>query len=402
MLTIGIVAEYAPFHNGHALHIRRSRELAGEDSCVVCVMSGQFIQRGEPAVFDKHSRAEAALRCGADLVLELPLPFALASAERFAYGAVALLDSLGCVDYLSFGSESGELDELLETAELLARPELDAAMRRTLREGMSFAAARQQAAEALSGRPLELLRAPNNILALEYLKALRRLRSPIRPMTIRRVGAGHDAGEAKAGLPSASMLREKLRAGADIAPFVPPAAHAVYRRELEAGRGPVSILSLETAILARLRRMQAADFAALPDATEGLDRRLMHYAHTCATLQGLYDSVKTRRYAMARIKRMVLAAFLGMTAETCPARPPYARVLAVGERGMAVLKTASERIAVLTKPAGIRRLDAQAQALFALEALATDLYALAYPDAGSRIGGAEWRRSPFILSPGMV
>ena len=143
--------------------------------------------------------------------------------------------------------------------------------------------------------------------------------------------------------------------------------------------------------------MQAEDFAALPDATEGLGQRLMRYAHECATLNGLYDCVKTKRYAMARIKRMVLAAFLGITAETCPERPPYARVLAMGERGKALLKTASRQIDVITKPAGAKRLGAEARELFELEALATDLYALGYPDAGSRVGGEEWRRTPVIV-----
>ena len=221
--VIGIVAEYNPFHNGHSLHLEDARARLGEESGVVCVMSGDFVQRGEAAVYSKFARAEAAVRCGADLVLELPLPWALSSAEGFARGAVGLLGQIGVVTHLSFGSECGEIEPLRRVAEALLDPGIGADIRAEMQTGDSFAAARQRAVSKRVGALAELLEAPNNILAVEYLKALYDQRLSLRPMTVRRAGAGHDAaGEGR--LRSASELRSFLGAGRDIRPYVPARA----------------------------------------------------------------------------------------------------------------------------------------------------------------------------------
>ena len=396
MKIAGIVAEYNPFHNGHALHIAKTREMLGEDASIVCVMSGNFIQRGETAILEKHVRAAAALCGGADLVLELPCPWAVSSAERFAYGAMALLDSLGCVDNVSFGCECGDAGELREAAALLLDEAFGEFLRAELRRGGSFAAARQAALERMSGRSFELLEKPNNILAVEYIKALMRLSSTMEPLAILRHGAGHDEAVARGGLRSASAIRAVLAAGGNISGDVPRAAMALYSAAMAAGRGPVTMERAELSVLTRLRTMSETEFARLPDMSEGLHLRLMRAARNAGSLEELYESVKTKRYALARIRRAVLCAWLGISAADAAEAPPYARVLAANGRGRAVLKAAKKNIPVITKPALARRLDERGGALFELEARADDLYALCFAGTENRRGGQEWELSPVI------
>lgn len=396
MKIVGIVAEYNPFHKGHALHIAKTRELAGEDAAIVCVMSGNFIQRGEPAIFAKHTRAEAALYGGADLVLELPLPYVLSSAEGFAFGAMALLDSLGCVDYVSFGCESGKVEELKETAELLLRPDFGEALREELKQGVSFARARQRAVERLAGRSMGLMERPNNILAVEYIKALTMLGSDIEPMAIPRRGAGHDEAGEREGICSASAIRAKIRAGEDASAWMPREAAALFDIERESGFGPITMEGLEQSVLTRLRMMSQEDFARLPDMSEGLHLRLMRAAKSCGSLEELYEAVKTKRYALSRIRRAVVCAWLGVTAEDAKGRPPYIRVLAANDRGCRLLKTAKRNSTVITKPAAARKLDERGRRFFELEADATDLYVLGGQSAENRRGGMEWEVSPVI------
>lgn len=397
MSIAGIVAEYNPFHTGHLIHIERTRQAVGENAGIVCVMSGNFVQRGEPAVYEKHARALVALLSGADLVLELPVPYVLSSAEGFASGAVSLLDSLNCVDLISFGSESGDISELRETAELLLDPALDELVKSELSQGVSYARARHSAAEKLSSRKLEILKTPNNILAIEYIKALIRLGSKMEPWTFRRIGAGHDKKEAVSGTASASFLRERLRGGLDINGYIPEAAAIVFHEETVNGYAPVFIDALEAAMLSRLRSMSAEEYEKLPDASEGLGLRLMKHARKEAGLTAVLDKAKTKRYAYSRVRRMVMCAFLGISAEDRPARPPYARVLACNAKGREILKRADKSIPVITKPAEAKKLRADAKRLFELEASATDMYVLAYPDASKRTGGQEWTVGPEIV-----
>lgn len=392
----GIICEYNPLHRGHAAHLMGARAQAG-NAAVVCVMSGNFVQRGEPAMFHKHARARAAVLSGADLVLELPSPWALASAETFAFGGVALLDSLGVCSHLSFGSECGTVEPLRAAAELLRSGRAEEGIRAALGTGMSYAAARAAAVHSISPEAGDLLQGPNNILGVEYLKALAALNAEIQPVTVRRTGAGHDAGPTGEGPVSASFLRGLIRAG-DRSAFahIPSAARAVFLREVEEGRAPVTLACGEAAVLARLRTLYESDYEALPDATEGLDRRLMRFARTAPTVRAVIEGTKTRRYAESRIRRMLMCAFLGITAEDARSRPPYARVLAFNQTGREVLKRIARTsdFPVITKPAAARSLPEESRALFEKEARATDLYALFYPNTGERAGGGEWTRSP--------
>lgn len=398
MKTAGIVAEYNPFHKGHALHLSFTRAALGPETALVAVMSGDFVQRGEPAVFSRRVRAAAALRGGADLVLELPLPWALSSAEGFARGAVSILHRLGCVDALSFGSESGDGEALRRAAALLDSPALPPLLKEELADGLPFAAARQRALERLTGEDFAWFKSPNDLLAVEYIKALRRLNSPIEPLPIRRVGPEHDGAAAAGDLLSASALREKLLAGEEIAPFVPSGALALYREEIVAGRGPVGPATAETSVLTRLRTMEEADFAALPDMSEGLERRLFRAARRCGSVEELLAEVKTKRYALSRLRRAVCCAWLGLRAGDAAGEPPYARVLAANGRGREVLRAAKEQgsLPILTKPAAVRELDGRSRRLFELEARAADLYALCFTGAENRRGGREWEAGPLI------
>lgn len=383
METAGIVAEYNPFHRGHAWHIAETRRRLGGEAPVVCVMSGHWVQRGECALADKWLRAALALDRGADLVVELPTPWAMASAESFARGAVSLLAATGVVDVLSFGSETGELAPLEEAAAALDAPDYPERLRAALGRGLSFPAARQEAAGTAC------LSAPNNNLGVEYLRSLRALGSTIRPLTVPRQGVGHD-GPAAGGFASASELRRLLRAGRgeEAAPYLT----APWSGEL------ADMQHIERAVLARLRTMGEGDWAALPDGggAEGLPSRLAKAAREAVSLEDFYTRAKTRRYPHARLRRLALAAFLDLRAAERPAAPPYVRVLGLGGRGRALLRKMKDTcpLPVIVKPAQARELDGPARMLFESEARYTDLYGLCFP--APRPCGAEWIHSPVV------
>ncbi len=399
MEAVGVVAEYNPFHKGHALHLARSWAAAGEDAAVVCVMSGDFVQRGEAAIFDKAARAEAACRCGADLVVELPLPWAISSAEGFARGSVSLLGALGCTA-LSFGSESGDLEALEQVAYELVSPSLQARIREKLAadETLSYAAARQRVvADRLDGERAALLEKPNNILAVEYLKALYELHLELRPIAVRREGSAHD-GEGGA-LRSASELRKQLRAGKDLRGEVPDEAYEVYSRQLRLGKALSDQKTIETASLSRLRALDAKTFDNLPDARDGLGARLYHAARSEPTLNAVLAASGTKRYALSRIRRMLCCAVLGVTAEDASGLPPYARVLAATGRGCELLREAERRgaIPILSKSAAVKELSPESRRVFELGSRAHDFWVLGCPAVEERRGGGDYRSSPVIL-----
>ena len=402
MQAAGIIVEYNPLHSGHLRLLEAGRALLGQDTAMVCVMSGNFVQRGDFALLRKHTRARAAVESGADLVLELPLPWAVSSAEGFAAGGVQVLAATGQVDHLLLGSECGDAAALERVAAALLEPAFRDHLRRELPGAVRFAAARQRALAGLvSPADAALLESPNNILGIEYCKALLGQKAPIRPVTIRREGSAHDGALAPGTHPSASGLRALLRQGrrAEALALLPPAMARAYGAEEAAGRAPVFWDNCERAILARLRSMTAADFAALDGGNEGLWNRLYDAARTAADLRSLLAAAKTKRHAMARLRRMVLWAYLGLTPADVPEQVPYLRVLAANDTGCRLLaemrKTSA--VPVLTKPAQVRRLGPEARRLFELEVRATDLYTLAYPRLDAADGGAEWREGPVIL-----
>lgn len=395
MSVAGIICEYDPLHTGHAYLMAQAREAGAE--AVVCAISGNFTQRGGFAVTDKLSRAEMAVSCGADLVLEVPTVWAMSTAERFARGGVELLTRTGVVTELVFGSECGDLAGLRRAADCLESPEFTASLASLPEDGRTFAARRQAALATLLGtEEAALLASPNNTLAVEYLRAVRRLGSPLTARTVRRTGAQHGE-EASGGFASASYLRQLLAAGEteQAAAYMPPAAADILRREQAAGR--VTDPSLcGRAILARLRTMTAGDWRRYDGGGEGLGNRLYQASRTGGTLEELLAAAKTKRYPLARLRRMVLAAWL-MLPEP-PAAVPYLRVLAANETGRRLLRQMRDAGApVLTKPADAARLGPAAEALLAAESRCTDLYVLARPDAAQMAPGQELRMTPVML-----
>ena len=398
MYIAGIICEYNPFHTGHAMHIAATRERLGNETAIFCVMSGNFVQRGMPAIMQKHIRAEAAIRCGADLVAELPLPWAISSAERFSEGGIGILRAAGLPMYLSFGSECGDIDALEKICGAVMSDSGKRLTSEALSGGLSYAAARQAALDAITPETSNILRSPNNLLGVEYIKAIKKLGAPITPMTIARVGADHD-GAPKGGISSASHIRLILSSGGSVKGLVPDSVLSIYEGELSSGRAPVDISTCEQAVLYRLRTMSDEEYQSLPDATEGLWARFSKFGRTGSSLSDILESVKSKRYAMSRIRRMALAAYLGVTSDMSCAPIPYIRVLSTNSRGKEILKAMknSASVPIITKPASAKKLSGNARRIFELEARATDIYSLMFPDKASRRGGTEWTQSPIIL-----
>lgn len=333
MKTVGIICEYNPFHLGHAKQIRMIRDQYGSDCGIVCLMSGNFVQRGMPAIFDKSLRARAALLAGADLILELPVTYSLSSAEGFASGGVKILS--GFCDELCFGTETGTKEALQSAAKTLLSNEFSIALRTRLVTGISFPAARQMALADL-GADASLLSNPNDILAVEYCKAIITQNSNMKPFPIIRQGNYHDTA-ADPENPSATAVRELIVSKYDWKSCIPETAHAVF------DSASVHTLSCgERAILAKLRTMTDAEFEALPFGSEGLWRRLMHACREYATLEEILTAVKTKRYTRTRLDRMVMCAFLGITREMLASPAPYSRVLGFNDTGRSILKSARE------------------------------------------------------------
>ena len=358
MKIVGILCEYNPMHLGHAKQISRIRELSGPETAVVCLMSGNFVQRGYPAIFDKGLRARAALLSGADLVLELPVQYCLSSAEGFAAGAVSILG--GFCHEMSFGAEHPDVEKLTATARALLSPDFPAHLRRHLDAGLSFPAARAKALADM-GADNSLLMSPNDILAVEYCKAMLSQNTPMVPAPIHRAGSYHDL-QADPENPSATALRVLIETGQDFRPYVPT--------DLFDGASVHTLALGEKAVLARLRTMTDAEFEALPYGSEGLWRKFMHECRQKNTLEEILTAVKSKRYTRTRLDRMMMCAFLGLTAEDLRSPAPYARVLGFTRRGQQVLHLAKEHTTLYNVG---QRVDSPQ---WAVEQRCNDLYGL--------------------------
>lgn len=331
MRTVGIICEYNPLHRGHTHQLAALRR--EEDTVIICLMSGNYVQRGAPAIFDKSLRAKAAVACGADLVLELPIGAALSSAEGFAAQGVAIL-SRYC-DGLSFGVESMDAAALLSTAQALLSEDFPTLLRAQLDTGISFPAARQRALSAL-GCPQEGLALPNNLLAVEYCKAILSQNASLELLPIPRSGDYH-AQTLGTALPSATAVRKSILEGGDWLEAIPVNARPIF------ASAPVHTLEAgERAMLSKLRTMSDRDFEALPFGSEGLWRKLMKASRREASLEAIAEATKSKRYTRTRIDRMLLCAFLGLTADDLTTPAPYVRALAFNDRGRAILRSHPE------------------------------------------------------------
>ena len=338
MKIIGIICEYNPFHLGHKKQIDQIKARFGEDAAVVCLMSGNFVQRGAPAIFDKSVRAKAALLSGADLVLELPVTYALSSAEGFARGGVEILGKF--CDFLCFGCETGDTDTLLSTAKALLSEEFRPLLRAELDKRMSFPAARAAALEKM-GLDAEILRNPNDILAVEYCKAILSTGTAMQPLPILREGSYH-AETPDAENPSATALRRLILEGGSWQDYVPEAARSVFE-----SASVHTLEAAERAVLMKLRTMTDAEFEALPYGSEGLWRKFMHACRRESSIAAITAATKSKRYTATRIDRMLMCGFLGVTAEILTFPAPYVRALALNDIGRTVLKQAREQLQII-------------------------------------------------------
>ncbi len=397
MQILGIITEYNPLHLGHT-HLMALMHQQFPHHGIVCVMSGNFVQRGDFAIVGKHSRATAAVHCGADLVLELPLPYATAAAPDFARGAVETLVATGLLTHLGFGSECGDATALQAVAKALDHDQFPTLLKQALSTGVSFPTAREQALTTLLGQQATLLSSPNNALAVSYCQALQATAPHVNVVTIPRIGAPHD-GDTVGNIASASGVRRLMEAGQDVSHLLPSPMATALQQEMDAGRTPVLSATCERGILAKLRSMTLDDYRQLDSGNEGLHHRFYRESRTATSLEGLLSAVKTKRYPYARLRRMALWGYLGITPQDKPKTAPYLRVLSANERGRTLLSQmrTTATVPVITKPADVSKLSPQAQTLFHLEAKATDLYTLAYPDLAQATGGQEWRQSPVMI-----
>lgn len=361
MKIAGIICEYNPFHLGHLRQFRLVKEHLGDDTRIVCVMSGNYVQRGMPAAWDKFARAKAALACGADVVLELPVTAALRSAEGFADAGVEILSKFGCT-HLCFGAECGDAGALMELAGKVDTEPFRQALRDGLDQGLSYAAARQAALQDESG----LLNTPNNILGLEYCRAVLRQNSCMIPVAVQRNGDYH-AIEADAAEPSATAIRSLLPDGPwqDYLPKESAAALA---------HAPVyDLMWGERALLARLRTMTETQWEASAHGSEGLWRKAMKACRECGTLEQIIEAVKSKRYPRTRIQRLLLCAYLGIDETNLRAPLPYVRILGFGQNGQSLLRMAKNREELCLINPGQTPAD---KAYYALETTAADLFTL--------------------------
>lgn len=385
MNICGIIAEYNPFHNGHKLHIEQTREKFGATH-IVAVMSGNFTQRGDIAIADKYARAETALKNGVDLVIELPLPYALASAEQFARGAVFLLEALGCVDMLSFGSECGDIDLLSETAGAVLYAQQTEEFYSLMRRGDSFPTALQKTIEKNYEKEImDALTTPNNTLAVEYLKALGELGSYITPVTIARSGAAHDDEKSSENIASASKIRRLILSGKGADEYLPEPFTAET----------ADIRRLETAILAKLRTMSKSEIEKAPNVFIGLENRIYKAARVSRSLAELYLLTKTKRYTMARIRRIILSCFLGVRKSDLKGEPAYVHILGMNARGREILSAANLTIPADTSLKSLAEKGERERRQAHLEAEGGDLYALAFEK--KHVCGLDYTAKPIIL-----
>ncbi len=348
--VVAIIGEYNPFHNGHAYHLQKTKEITNAD-CVIAIVSGSFVQRGNVSLIDKWSKADMALSNGVDLVIELPTVYSISSAENFAYGAIKILNSLKVVDTLSFGSEFCDLDVLEKIADtLIEEPsEFKTLLEHELSKGVSFPKARENALLMYLNdirKYANILSSPNNILAIEYLKALKRTKSKIKPMAIKRINVGYNDLGTKNNFASATAIRQKIIANtpAGLSKLMPSKSYKILYNSIQKGHYVKDITAFEKQILYVLRKMSTEEIANLPDVSEGLENSIKNAADSCNTINEFMNIVKTKRYTATRIQRILLYALLGITKDDMKNSykvQPYIRVLGMSEKGKELLSTMS-------------------------------------------------------------
>ena len=386
--VLGIICEYNPFHNGHLLHLNESKKACNADF-TIAVMSGNFTQRGDVALFDKWTRAEMALKNGVDLVIELPVVYATSSAENFADGAIKILNSLGIVDYISFGSESGDINLLNTVASILHNEpkELSNLITMQLRSGLSYPKARELAISTYfrgSQKYTEALENPNNILAIEYLKALKKYKSNIVPLTFKRSYAEYNSTSAKNGIASATAIRELLKNNKKIHRLIPFETYEIIENRLESKDFIKSLDIFEKEIIFNLRRMSLEEISKLQDVTEGLENKIKYAANNFTNLEDLIENIKSKRFTRTRIQRILVYSLLGITKKDISLSKrstPYIRVLGFNKHGKKIISAIAannpkSKIIISLKKFLESNPDNSSRQFLSKDVLATNIYTL--------------------------
>ncbi len=345
---LAIVAEYNPFHNGHLYQLQKSKKLINPDYSI-CIMSGNFVQRGDTSIIDKWSKAEAAIKCGMDLVIELPVLYSISSAENFAEGALKILGAFGNDVTISFGSECGDLDTLDCIANVLydEPKEFTTILTHELSKGLSYPKARENALLLYLNdvrKYANVLSDPNNILGIEYLKAIKRLKSKVTPLTIKRIDAGYNSLKIKDRLASATAIRNLIKNNEDVKKLMPAPSYNILTENIKHGKIVNDVSVFEKEIIYTLRKMSVQEIGNLRDVSEGLENLIKQAANSCNNLEDLINSIKSKRYTRSRIQRILLYSILNITKKDIQDSykiKPYIRVLGASQRGKILLSQIS-------------------------------------------------------------
>jgi len=418
MKILGLITEYNPFHNGHLYHLNASKEITGATH-TIAVMSGNFLQRGEPAIVHKWERAKMAVKSGVDLIIEIPTSYACSTAELFAYGSISLLNKLGAVNCISFGSEIGNIDLLLKIVDVLSSssPEFEEILKEHVNLGSTFPVARSIAlvkyfkeikgyTEENLNLISEIVKNPNNILGIEYLKAIKELKSSIIPYTITRKSAHYHSKDINhSSIASATAIREHLfnnKSITDLSPVLPSTTFNILSSSIEGNIAPIFSTDFQQSILSILRRSNLEDIKNVFDVVEGLENRIFQCSNKVNTLPELYNCIKSKRYTSTRIQRILMHILLNINKDDIflfnnNGGPQYARILAFNSKGREILQTlkSTSSIPIISNLKHYRPQNKIAEQMLNIDIRATNIYSLAFKNASSTLGQLDYITSPY-------
>lgn len=381
MISAGIVAEFNPFHNGHKYLIKQAKTIA---DAIIVIMSGSFVQRGDIAITDKWTRAKAALLSGADLVIELPVIYSLNTAQKFAYGAIKTLDCTHITDIVCFGSECGDIDTLMHIADITYNepPQISELIKKYIAEGLSYPSARGKAFSSVTGS--HALDTPNDILGVEYLKAIIETGSSMKAAAIKRIGTDHDSTAKTENIASASELRRMASCGEDISAYIPSTFDFINYDSSH----------LDTTLIYKLLTSDPQSISLINDVSEGLENKFIAAARNCCSINDLCNSVKSKRYTMSRIRRIAWSILLDLTKELCSLPPSYIRILGMNSVGKQLLKSMKNKAEL---PIIVKAADYKNDIIFSASNKAEDIFSLCCTDPSLRHAGRDLKTSPVIF-----
>lgn len=400
MKVLGIIAEYNPFHNGHLYQLNKAKEIISPDY-TVCILSSNFVQRGEPSIINKWARAKSAILAGIDLVIELPTIYSTSSSEYFGFSSVKILDSLNLVDFLCFGSEDGKLENIQNLSDILSNEDdnFKSLLKKELESGISFPKARGLALQKLNPQiSEESIIGSNNILAIEYLKALNKLKSPIKPVTIKRISNSYNSQNLTGAISSATSIRLNINSS-KIKDTMPSFSYNILQEEINIGRAPIFIKDYESLILGLLRLQTPEQLQNLPYMAEGLHNRLYKATQNSCSLEEFLEQSQTKRYTKTRINRIITNLLSSITKHdleyiTSLGGPPYARVLGFNKNGEKLLKNATKQstIPIITNLKQAKNsCNPLIKRVAQTEEASTNIYVLGYKNTSLKKAGADFK-----------